>query len=331
MTRTAKKLSQCLLCIALCGISLAAYGATLGDAHQVVNLPTDQVDQWITELDDDRFHVRESAMRRLSELDASVVPRLADAAADGSMEVVIRAIAAMRSIAGHDDEASQVVRAQLQRLAEPSYTLAGRHAGRALQEIVIIESVRAREELLSLGARYGTLSNTGIGLATPHHFEFTRDWRGDADDFSKIRRVRDLQIVTLIGSKFTDDVVEPLLSIAGATEIQLYSTKLSDAAIDELRERFDGKLDIRVGAKLGVTSDPLLAFPCRIESVVPGSAAHKAGILPGDLVIACEGEQVKNFDKLTSIISEKAPGDTLTLEISRGRRKLTVSATLGGW
>jgi hypothetical protein len=247
------------------------------------------------------------------------------------MEVTIRAIAAMRNIATHDESASQIAQAELQRLAQPSYTLAGRHAQRALQELMILEGERARELLLSLGARYGTGTNTGVGAPTPQHLEFTRDWTGSPEDFAKVRLLHDVNRISLIGAQFKDEVVTDLLAMQGVTDIDLYSTKISQAGLDELREKFHGVLDIRVGAKLGITAQDLPLQQCVIISVSPGSAAEKAGILPGDIVTVCDGQAVDSYPKLTSIIAEKAPGDTLELEVTRNRQKLSLAAVLDSW
>lgn len=294
-------------------------------------ISADQIKQLIADLDDDRFHVRESALRRLSAADASVIPRLADAAADGSMEVVVRAISAMRNIAARDHDASLAVQAELVRLSQPAYTLAGRHAARALQELMVIEGERARSELLALGAKYGNGSNTGNRAPIDEHLEFTGEWRGTAADFSKIKILQDIQFISLIGANFDDEYLADLLTIPNPDQIYLYNTKFSDAAVAKLRAEFGERLDYRVGAKLGVTSNSGFAVRCMIFEVVAGSAADKAGMMPGDIVTSADGTPIQDFDALNAIIAKKSPGDELKLEITRNQRRLTVTATLDGW
>jgi S1-C subfamily serine protease len=81
-----------------------------------------------------------------------------------------------------------------------------------------------------------------------------------------------------------------------------------------------------------------------VDSVVPESAAAKAGVRPGgrevivegeswrlggDIVVAVEGEQVTTPERLRAIIARKRPGDKIRLELYRGDSKLTVTAKLG--
>ncbi|MFV0294209.1 MAG: RIP metalloprotease RseP [Paracoccus sp. (in: a-proteobacteria)] len=56
--------------------------------------------------------------------------------------------------------------------------------------------------------------------------------------------------------------------------------------------------------------------PARIGGVVPGSAAAAAGLLPGDVVIAINGEDVTRFDDLRRYV-EAAEGGSLTLTVWR--------------
>ncbi len=318
------------LCSALlaCFVLSAVFNACcLG---QEIPKDADEVAQLIADLDDDRFHVREAALRRLSELDSSVVPRLADAAIDGSMEVVIRAISAMKNIAAKNPDASPLVEEHLRRLGQPNYTLAGQHAQRALQELAVIEGERTREFLLTLGARYGTGNNTGVGVPGPGHMEFTQEWHGTAEEFGKVRMLYDLHHISLIGQSFDDEYLADLLAVPNLRQVDLYNTKFSTAAVAQVFAKLGNELDHRKGAKLGVTA---VAIPlrCLIDDVVPGSAADKAGMIGGDIVTAADGKQVRDFDELNAIIAQKSPGDTLELEISRNQRKLKVTATLGGW
>lgn len=305
--------------------------AAAGTQDQTTRQATpEQVQQWIRELDDDRFHVREAATRRLSELDASAIPALEQAAAEGSMEVTIRAIAVMRKIGGRDDQSSERVHAALARLSQPDFSLAGEHAKRALQELVVIDGERAREFLLSLGANYGTGVNTGEGIPTPAHLEFRKEWRGSLDDFRRIRQVQDLDRLTLIGSKFTDEVVPDILNLDGLDALDLYGTKISASGQQIVKEKFRGELDIRAGAKLGVQSRTG-QLQCMIDLVVPGSAADRGGIRANDVVIRCDGQDVNSFQKLTDIISEKSPGESLDLVIMRGNNLVRLKVELGEW
>ena len=81
-----------------------------------------------------------------------------------------------------------------------------------------------------------------------------------------------------------------------------------------------------------------------IDSIVPGSAADKAGLragtrvvivggeswhLGGDIIVAVDGEPVVTPERLRSTLAKKRPGDTMKLEVYRGDRKLTFTVKLG--
>ena len=81
-----------------------------------------------------------------------------------------------------------------------------------------------------------------------------------------------------------------------------------------------------------------------IDSVVPDSAADKAGLragnrtvivggeswrLGGDIIVAVEGSPVSTPERLRSIIARKRPGDEIEVEVYRADRRLTVTVKLG--
>jgi len=108
-------------------------------------------------------------------------------------------------------------------------------------------------------------------------------------------------------------------------------------------------------AYLGIQARPLwpglsdaLGLPIEqgllIERVVEGSPAAQAGIrggsrvgllglqqvfIGGDVLVASDGKPVASLPELNAILNQKQPGDTITLEIYRGKRKRDVPVKLG--
>ena len=81
-----------------------------------------------------------------------------------------------------------------------------------------------------------------------------------------------------------------------------------------------------------------------VQTVEPGSGAAKAGLKPGttdvvlagesyklggDIIVSASGIPVASLDKLRDVVAEKNPGDTLSLTIYRGEKKLDVDVKLG--
>jgi regulator of sigma E protease len=63
----------------------------------------------------------------------------------------------------------------------------------------------------------------------------------------------------------------------------------------------------------------------RIDAVLPGSAAEKAGILAGDLILAVDGRAVDNFADLQESIVTRA-GEKMVILVERGGTTLTLTA-----
>jgi S1-C subfamily serine protease len=81
-----------------------------------------------------------------------------------------------------------------------------------------------------------------------------------------------------------------------------------------------------------------------IDSIVPGSAADKAGLragtrgvivggeswrLGGDIIVTVDGEQVRSPQRLHSLLARKRPGGRMVIEVYRGDRKVKVNVKLG--
>ena len=112
------------------------------------------------------------------------------------------------------------------------------------------------------------------------------------------------------------DVIEQLKqgkSVAASDPfIGVATTSVSDLD-DQARQQYDVQVD--EGAV--------------ITQVVSGSAADKAGLKEGDVVVKADGKPVTSSDDLRSAIQAKKPGDKLTLTVNRGSTESTIDVTVG--
>ena len=65
------------------------------------------------------------------------------------------------------------------------------------------------------------------------------------------------------------------------------------------------------------------------EAIVPDGPAAKAGVKQGDIIVAIEGQTIDTEHPLDSVLTQFAPGRTVTLGILRNGQKLDVQVTLG--
>jgi putative serine protease PepD len=89
---------------------------------------------------------------------------------------------------------------------------------------------------------------------------------------------------------------------------------------------------------IGATLDPsytgdgarILDQPTRgAEPIVPGGPADKAGLQPGDVIVAIDGERISGSDELIVGIRSRQPGETIRLTVQRGGQELQISVVLG--
>jgi serine protease Do len=66
----------------------------------------------------------------------------------------------------------------------------------------------------------------------------------------------------------------------------------------------------------------------RVHSVSAGSAAEKAGIRPGDVIIGIQNEVITTMDELNEVKNKYKAGDTITLKICRNGEDIDITLTL---
>jgi S1-C subfamily serine protease len=65
-----------------------------------------------------------------------------------------------------------------------------------------------------------------------------------------------------------------------------------------------------------------------VKEVVKNSPAEKAGIKEGDIIIALNGNNISNLERLKEMILIEEPGKTVTLTIIRGKNKMEIPVKL---
>lgn len=65
------------------------------------------------------------------------------------------------------------------------------------------------------------------------------------------------------------------------------------------------------------------------SAIIPGSAAEKAGLREGDIILEFNGEKIIPQNSLAKIIMKYKPGDKVTLKILRNGKEINISVVLG--
>lgn len=69
--------------------------------------------------------------------------------------------------------------------------------------------------------------------------------------------------------------------------------------------------------------------PAQVGVVAADSAGARAGLRPGDTILAIDGERIEAFPQLAQAVIARLPGDAVTLEVARGSEHLTLPLVLG--
>ena len=67
-----------------------------------------------------------------------------------------------------------------------------------------------------------------------------------------------------------------------------------------------------------------IVFGVLVAALTPSGPAARAGLRPGDVVVAAEGKAVKTSSELTRAVARTKPGDTVRLEVVREGQRRTI-------
>ncbi len=119
-------------------------------------------------------------------------------------------------------------------------------------------------------------------------------------------------IPTTIMNKVVDD-----LKKYGNVQRAMIGIKGSDVNVYVDAEKEKGN-EIDLGTMEGIY----------IAEVVDDGAAAEAGLKKGDVITHIDGKQIKSFGELQNVIAQKRPGDKITVNYLRDKKKLTATLTL---
>jgi hypothetical protein len=289
-----------------------------------------EIDTWISQLNDDRYLVRERATRQLQEAGTAAMDQLLATADSDRPEPSERSVWILRRMSNTKEPALR--RQALERLSglkkRPQIAAAAR------ETLVQIEHDEALQTIEELGGRYGVDQLLSQISATPA-FRLVLDvrWRGGDAALSHARHLIALRKVAIIGTNISVEGLKELRRCESLQELCLYGTKLTPDDIAKLRKMLPEQIviDYRKGALLGVGSTADGTTPAVVRSVEPGSAAAAAGIQVGDVIQKFNGEEVANFKALTLKIGDHHAGDEVTLGVLRGAQPMEFKVKLGQW
>ena len=140
-----------------------------------------------------------------------------------------------------------------------------------------------------------------------------------ANGISHLAALRQLADLDIFYAPLDDTLIEAVKPLLDRIRvIKLYGTQVTADGALRLQKQLpvQAELDYRRGAFLGVRCSP--ESLCVVESVVEGSAAFRAGIRSGDILIRFDDKPVRTFDDLKASIAKYRPGDKAKIALLRG-------------
>jgi len=295
----------------------------------------DEIAEWVEQLGSEQFSQREAASRSLAAAGREALGPLGAAIGRDDLEAASRAIEIVCGFLGSDDDTlAGEAEKLLETIAEGPQSAVTRLADGALDFHHRGMTQATREKLEGLGA----LISEGMFLSGNRGLQVILNarWRGTSEDLRLLARLQGVRLVGAHGVPLDAAGVAALGRLQGVEAIQLYGTGIADDLLASLTAKLpNARVDVRKGGKLGVAGQPMIG-PCVITHVQEGSAAAKAGLQIGDVVLSIDGTAVADFEALTAEVGRHSPGETITLEIDRTvpgepARRFTSNVVLDGW
>jgi hypothetical protein len=282
------------------------------------------ITQWVGELDNDRFAVREAAQQHLLGAGTGALDFVGRAAASGSLESSTRAVGILLSWGQSGDNALSL--GALEQLA--ALTNRPTESAMANERLASLRETAAMEALVKMGGRveFDRQIQAFTGPMPPLQVIVGPSWKGGVEGLEQVVAIRRATTVSFYSAPFDGDrVIAELANLPQIQKVEFYGTAISDEARIRLRSALPHLLiDVRGGARLGIAGPALPGAMngATVGEVQPGTAAEKAGLQMGDVIVEIGGVAVKDFDALTKEIAKAKPDDIVPLKVLRPSQPL---------
>jgi hypothetical protein len=333
MTRELLKYLLLVACVAAVGAAPSSFAESDEPSADegVSTAAPSELAEWIAQLDDNRYLVREKATQHLIDAGVAALDPLLAVANGDRLEPADRAVWILRRLAKSSDNTRAI--ASLERIVQ----LKGRPTLVEKADLELAQrSVKAcQDRLTPLGAELSMIAQPldFVRVVPLLNVTLSDKWHGTEEDLKCIAQLRRQFYYRLEGEAFNDKFVKFIEEKEKVEFLQLWYTKVTPAAVDSLKARHpEAIVYVRGDALLGVKAkqEPHPAGVL-VDTVQPGSGAFNAGIVAGDIIASIDGNSLPDFDRLTAHIAQHRPGSTVPLEVIRGGERMKLDVTLGSW
>jgi hypothetical protein len=154
----------------------------------------------------------------------------------------------------------------------------------------------------------------------------------DESSLEPLKKLKRIESLEFRYSDLKDEYGDLIASLPIRSSLELTRTGISKEVVESMQQTLSGlEIMYRQGGFLGVRGIPSTPEDtvCQIRSVVPRSAAQKAGLLPGDIIFHVGTSEVRQFTDLQQEINRHIPGDDIEVKVRRGGQVKTLQLQLG--
>lgn len=224
-------------CVALLAVVLLAQVTIAQDKAPP---PTaEQLTRWGRELDDDEFLVREEATQQLVRAGLPAVEVCRRVLQQATPESGSRAMHVLHQLAlSNDLPLLDGARTALEEVTRGKSSPLKARAEEVLAQLNTQRQAITLAELEGLGARIRRTQFVA-GFAAEEiiqSLEIGADWRGNDDDFRRLKWLTDIRQIALVGDRATDGALKYVSAMKGLKSVQAYRANISDAAVKNLAD-----------------------------------------------------------------------------------------------
>jgi hypothetical protein len=312
--------SLVLIC---CSGLVADVQAATNDKAQPTADPT-QVRQWIKQLANDDYAIRESASVELVKRGPTVLDAIREHAAVDDAEQLWRTVHIVQQIAMSGDidllDRSIGILEHFRKSAP-----AGGNAilGTSADDLRNRFRLHAQRQITQLGGVISP-SHLGGGLGV----DLGQNFKGTDKHLRYLKVLGSITYIRLTGEKFKDTSLDHFKGMSDLQQLHLMETAVTSKGQKVIENQIEGIKVLRFGPAVIGISGVTHSDHCLVQAVQPGTGADRGGLRAGDMVTKLDGTEIKSFEDLVGIVAEKKVDQVVKVEVLRGGKESNHLVTL---
>lgn len=149
------------------------------------------------------------------------------------------------------------------------------------------------------------------------------------DALRVLPQLQQLRAIDLMYTPVTDACLVHIVGTKTLQVVRIYGTRVTQVGAEHLKTALaQAEVDYKNGAFLGVRCQQP-PWPCAVVQVTRNSAAEKAGVRTGDIIIRYRQQPIHDFEDLRKEIAGNMVGDRVEIQVARGGQPVPVELRAG--